>query len=123
MRLPQNFVLPEGITIRHTKREGEEIPWGWAVSYRDFDTDRGICYPIPLHLLVRWQRDIRFWLMRVGRPSYRERIEHAAWLKGRRAGEAMVNGMCANAYAKGLADGEAQFIERALAELRNGRTA
>ena len=67
--------------LRHFKREAELIPFGWAVAYRDFNTERSVCYPIPLHLLVRWARDIRFWLMTVGRPGYREKIEVAATLR------------------------------------------
>ena len=63
--------------------EGEAISFGWAVSFRDFDRNVKVCHPIPLHLLRRWLRDARFWLMRVGRPGYRERVEHAAYLAGR----------------------------------------
>lgn len=68
--------------MRYDKREGEEIPFGWAVAFRDFDRGCGVCYPIPIHFLVRWGRDLRYWLMRVGRPGYRERTEHAVFLRG-----------------------------------------
>ena len=71
------------MNLTYDKYEGECIPWGWAVSYRDFDRDVGVCHPIPLHLLRRWARDLRFWLMSVGRPGYRERVERIAYLAGR----------------------------------------
>ena len=62
--------------------EGQLIPMGYAIAYRDFDLDMKVAYPIPLHFLVRWFRDFRFWLMSVGRPGYRENIESAAYRRG-----------------------------------------
>ena len=67
------------------KREGEMIPHWWAVAYRDFDRDVAICYPIPLHLIIRWLRDIRHWFMHIGRPGYAERREHELFMAGYRA--------------------------------------
>ena len=97
--------------------EGGYIPNWYGIAYRDFDRDTKVAYPLFLHLLVRWVRDFKFWLMSVARPGYRERVEHAAWARGRRAGEALLDSMCKNAYAKGLVDGEVQYIQRALADL------
>lgn len=62
--------------------EAQRIPWGYAISHRDFDTDWKVAYPIPLHFFVRWSRDVRFWLMSVGRPGYRERVERECYYKG-----------------------------------------
>lgn len=62
--------------------EGERIPFGYGVAYRDFCLDTKVAYPLLVHFVVRWARDFRFWLMSVGRPGYREQIEHAAWQNG-----------------------------------------
>ena len=62
--------------------EGERIPWGYGISYRDFERDTKVAYPLGIHFLVRWARDFRFWLMTVGRPGYRERYEQAVYHLG-----------------------------------------
>lgn len=74
--------------MRKLIEEGEYIPWGWGVSHWDFDTGGKWAYPIPLHFLVRWQRDFRCWLMTVGRPGYREKIERNAYNLGLEDGRA-----------------------------------
>ena len=68
---------------RYEKEEGETLPWGYAIAYRDFCIDRQVSYPIGIHFIVRWSRDLLFWISYVGYPGYRQRIEHEAWLKGR----------------------------------------
>ena len=67
--------------------EGELIPRWWGIAYRDFDRNAKVAYPIPLNFLVRWERDLRCWLMNVGRPGYRERIERRTYLRGRESAE------------------------------------
>lgn len=62
--------------------EGQRIPWGWGIAYRDFERDAKLAYPIPIHFLVRWARDLRFWLMTVGRPGYREKVESEFFRRG-----------------------------------------
>lgn len=97
------------------------IPRWYAVAYRDFDRDCKACYPIPLHFFVRWERDLRFWLMRAGRPGYRERIEAEYYRKGlnvERAAhhrqEALVGEW---AYKNGFEDGRRKAIDDGLAAL------
>ncbi|KKN23497.1 hypothetical protein LCGC14_0904320 [marine sediment metagenome] len=63
-------------------KEGMTIPRGYAVSYRDFLTESKVCYPIGIHLLVRWSRDLLYWLMRVGYPGYRQRKEQEMYSLG-----------------------------------------
>jgi hypothetical protein len=62
-------------------KEGGVIPFGYAIAYQDFYRDVKVAYPIPIHFIVRWLRDLRFWLMSVGRPGYRERIEQELFQK------------------------------------------
>jgi hypothetical protein len=83
------------VSLNRFVSEGQIIPWGYAVAYRDFDRDTKVCYPIPLHLLVRWVRDFRFWFMRVGRPGYRERLE-GEWRRKGAEDEAYVRRLMAN---------------------------
>jgi len=61
--------------------EGEAIPAGYAISYRDFACLRSAAYPIPLHFLVRWWRDMVCWIMVVGLPSYRDDFERRIYRK------------------------------------------
>ncbi len=68
--------------MKRLVREGDLIPTGYGIAYRDFNMDMKVAYPLILHLVVRWVRDARFWLMSVGRPGYREEIEQAAYLMG-----------------------------------------
>jgi len=85
------------------------IPSGYAIAYRDFSLDTKIAYPIPLHFVVRWARDFRFWLMTVGRPSYRERIEGVAFRAGRE--------IAYEQYAMGVRDGRRLETRDTLARL------
>ena len=57
--------------------EGLPLPRGYAVAYRDFLVNSKVCYPLGIHLIVRWARDLIFWLGRVGYPGYRQRHEQA----------------------------------------------
>ena len=56
--------------------EGSRIPWGYGLSYRPFDRDVAVCYPVPLHLIVRWCRDLWFWIVKVGFPGTRSQWEN-----------------------------------------------
>ena len=56
-------------------REGDMIPELWyAIAWRDFDTDRAVCYPVGLHFLMRWSRDLWCWVRGVGLPGYGDRL-------------------------------------------------
>jgi len=79
----------------------EEIPFGWAISHRDFIRNTKIAYPIGIHFIVRWSRNIFFWLMGVGYPSYRQQIEHKVYLAGMKAGvDWAKNGMAEGRHYK-----------------------
>ena len=67
---------------RYAITEGGLIPTGYGIAYRDFDWDVKWAYPMPFHFLVRWWRDLYCWLRIVGRPGYRERLEHKAFVQG-----------------------------------------
>lgn len=72
-------------------------PWFYGFSYIDYPWDLAIFYPIPLNLLVRWGRQLRFWwddtrsgqrshylltsddLERMRQDSY-ERGRHSGWI-------------------------------------------
>ena len=69
--------------MRRYVGEGERIPTGYGIAWRDFDTDYKVAYPLVLHLVLRWLRDAKFWLMSVGRPGYREQVEREAYYRGR----------------------------------------
>ncbi len=73
---------PFSRSIRFEKEEGQVMPRGYAVSYRDIRMQTTICYPLGIHFLVRWSRDSLFWLMRAGYPGYRQRIEHELYWDG-----------------------------------------
>lgn len=62
--------------------EGMVIPRGYAIAYRDIRMNTKVCYPVGLHLLVRWRRDFLFWLFRVGYPGYRQRKEQEMYALG-----------------------------------------
>lgn len=84
--------------------EGQYIPMGYGIAYRDFSRDVNIAYPLGLHFLVRWARDVHFWLMSVERPGYRERIELAAYQRGVAMMKQFHENHEAFAYKKGVAD-------------------
>ena len=68
--------------LQKTKYEGELFPTFYGPAYRDFDREVTVCYPLGLHLLMRWMRDLWCWLMVVGRPGYRENLETKAYCLG-----------------------------------------
>lgn len=73
--------------LRFDHNEGELIPLGWAVSHRDFMRRVSVCYPIGIHFIVRWSRNILYWLMDKGYPSWRQELEHKIYLSGLQEGE------------------------------------
>lgn len=62
--------------------QGGVIPKGYAVAYRDLRLQTEVAYPLGIHLIIRWSRDLLFWMMRVGYPGYRQRMEHEIFLIG-----------------------------------------
>lgn len=81
------------------------IPWGWAIAYRDFNLEAKAAYPIFVHFLVRWERDFLYWLMKAGRPGYRERVEQAAFRKGLAQERGVTERLEAYARERGYTEG------------------
>ena len=44
--------------IRKLKAEGEIIPRGYGIAYRDFASYISVCYPVPLNWIVRAGREV-----------------------------------------------------------------
>ena len=60
-----------------TKRqvyEGERLPWGYGRAYYLPQTDAMVCYPVPFNLVVRWLRNLYYWLA-TPRIPYKELYE------------------------------------------------
>src|SRR5579859_3103382 len=72
--------------------EGERLPTGYAIAFVDFVIGRAVCYPVGIHLVVRWARAIWFWTVR-HRPSRQERYDRellgAAHLHTQRMAQAL----------------------------------
>ena len=69
------------LMARYVSEGGSPGRW-YATAYKDFDKEVRVAYPIGIHLLVRWSRDLLYWIKLVGRPGYRERLEHEWFFKG-----------------------------------------
>lgn len=60
-----------------TKRqvyEGERLPWGYGRAYYLPQTDAMVCYPVPFNLVVRWLRNLYYWLA-TPKIAYKEKYE------------------------------------------------
>jgi len=60
---------------------GERIPKFYAVAYRDWERDFTVIYPIGIHWLVRWWRDLLFW-SRFSFKNKRHRMEEELFMRG-----------------------------------------
>lgn len=56
------------ITFKAIHR-GEMIPRFYGVAYHDYPRRVAICYPIPLNWLIRWGRDLYFFLSNAARDD------------------------------------------------------
>ena len=45
-------------------RQGEAIPRGYGLAYKQYHSLTFVCYPIPINIIVRVSREIEYWLMR-----------------------------------------------------------
>jgi hypothetical protein len=95
--------------VRRYVDEGETIPPFYGVSHRDFARGASVCYPVGLHALVRWGRDLRAWVMWSGLPGYRERQELEWYRRGRAIGYD-------NGLKQGYVDGWQGCAEKLLAD-------
>lgn len=69
-------------------RSGEMLSRWYGVSHGDFQRDVTVCYPIPFNLIVRWGRNVLWWLRAPGLDCRNEE-----WKQG---------------YAKGFDDARAR---------------
>lgn len=83
--------------------EGARIPFWWGVSYLSWESDRAICYPIPLNLLIRWSRDLYYWIKATRRFGWRDNQVIDAYARGEDAGK--IEG-----YTLGVKDGRNQIL-------------
>lgn len=67
------------VSLYKMVEEGYELPRLYAPCFREYPFDVLVCAPVGLHLVIRWARDLWFWILRVGYPGYRERIERLAY--------------------------------------------
>jgi len=44
--------------------EGGAIPRWWGIAWQESAVRGYVCYPLGLHLLFRWARDLYWWLAR-----------------------------------------------------------
>lgn len=77
--------------------EGESAPFGHGYAYRDFITRTTISYLVPFNFIVRWIRDLWFWLI-MKRSGYQEKIERRFYHTGLREGNEI-------GYRRGYSDG------------------
>lgn len=54
--------------------QGEKLPWGYGLAYWLPHAHASVCYPVPFNLVVRWARNLYFW-MSCPKPTYKERCE------------------------------------------------
>jgi len=69
--------------MRISKRvpQGVEVPRFYGIAYWDYWSDYGVCYPVPLNLMVRigrwaWHESIRF------RPTKLDKMMRKAYETG-----------------------------------------
>lgn len=94
------------MTFKKIRAEGGTmIPFGYGIAWRDFADNRQVMYPIPFNIIIRWLRDLHYWLMVVGRPGYREKVERIAYLNGKNSNRIEIQSNYNIGYTNGLNDG------------------
>jgi len=104
--------------LQFIHHEGARIPTGWAVSHRDFMRQVTICYPIGIHFIVRWSRNLFYWLMSAGYPSWRQTLEHKIYLEGMLAERKYHKGLEQAAYRAGQEEAGIKNIEAVIKKMR-----
>ena len=74
------------VTIQKRIREGDMVPASYGLSYRDPPSRSAICYPIPIHLVVRWWTSFWWRFVIPHSKTRREREWDAAFEAGRKEG-------------------------------------
>lgn len=88
------------ISLRRRIREGERIPFGWAVAYLDWSSFVAYAYPVGLHVIVKVARRL-YWMVIAFRPGKAEQ---------------QIRDARRSAYAEGVQEGRRQI--RAIVEQR-----
>ena len=95
--------------------EGERIPRGYGIAYGDFASCRYICYPIPLHLIVRLIREVYFKVQVLFTPSKLDKMLEKNYRGGFEEGYKSGRKACENDYNKGYFKGVGkswEFLEK-----------
>ena len=74
------------LSLEYLKAEGARIPLGYGPAWRDYEREFIVCYPLGLHLIMRWARDLRHWFMEVGYPGHYDQVTMARYVKGYQRG-------------------------------------
>ena len=83
-------------------REGNAIPLGYGVAFVDPPTRTAVCYPIPLHLVIR---RLRNWLIDISKPP--EDVQAEIFRK-----------QLEERYNQGIAEGERRQASRLQSAIR-----
>lgn len=77
--------------FRREIHEGECIPRGYGLSYREFTRLVGVCHPLPFNCIVAFFRNLKYALLRppqfedyireVVRREAKEAVEFKLWLE------------------------------------------
>lgn len=79
---------------------GEIVPRCYGLAYQCWDRRGAMAYPIPINLLVRWGRNLHWWLMCTITPSWADQ-QRLTWYKlGLEAGRAEYRERIANIEMK-----------------------
>jgi len=73
---------PRMLRLRVEVPQGNIFPTGYGLAWRRIDKQVGVCYPMPLHRIMRLLRQVYFWF-RLPDADFIERIQAAAYRQGR----------------------------------------
>jgi len=63
-------------------REGARIPKGYGLTYYDACRKESVCHPVPLNVLIRLTRNVKYWLIRRAVRDYQSDAEIRAYQRG-----------------------------------------
>lgn len=66
--------------------EEQRFPQGYGLAWRDELRRCSVCYPIPINLMVRLAREIRYWTMKPKTAEWEYELERA-YRQGRQDGK------------------------------------
>ncbi len=96
------------MNIRKVINQAEVVPPWYGLAYRDLIRAQAIAYPIGLHLVVRWSRDLWYRFI-LPKPLWMERrmleVRKTAYQEGFADGRIAMAGTVSQAFADGLEAG------------------